>query len=134
MMASLAVRKAIQLEINIHPKTVRVFCDRARIVQVLSNLLGNAIKFANENCQIGVEVTTQPDATKFCVWDTGPGISVEHLPHLFDRYWQAKETSSLGTGLGLYIVKTLIEAHGGRVWVESELGKGSRFFFTLPAP
>lgn len=64
--------------------------------------------------------------------DDGPGIAPEHLPRVFDRFWQA-ERKPAGSGLGLYIAKGIIEAHGGRIWVESEPGKGSRFYFTLPA-
>ncbi|HLM45687.1 MAG TPA: HAMP domain-containing sensor histidine kinase, partial [Myxococcaceae bacterium] len=64
--------------------------------------------------------------------DSGPGIPRDRLPHVFDPYWQAKETARQGTGLGLYIARGIVEAHGGRLWVESEPGQGSTFFFTLP--
>ena len=72
------------------------------------------------------------DVVRFAVTDRGPGIAAEQLPHIFDRYWQVKETAQLGTGLGLAIAKGIVEAHGGRIWVESEVGKGTTFFFTLP--
>ena len=72
------------------------------------------------------------DETLFSVADTGTGIRPDELPHVFDRYWQAKETARLGTGLGLSIAEGLVEAHGGRIWVESTPGRGSTFFFTIP--
>jgi signal transduction histidine kinase len=64
--------------------------------------------------------------------DTGPGIAPAHLPHVFDRFWKAETGSKRGTGLGLYIAKSIVEAHGGRIWVESQLGQGAKFHFTLP--
>ena len=69
---------------------------------------------------------------RFAVKDTGPGIPKEQLPHLFNRYWQARKLAQEGSGLGLYIAKGIIEAHGGQLWVESQVGSGSTFFFTLP--
>ena len=69
----------------------------------------------------------------FSVADTGPGISGTELPRIFERYWQARDTAQKGTGLGLSIAKGIVEAHGGRIWVESKPGQGSTFFFTLPA-
>ena len=69
----------------------------------------------------------------FGVRDTGPGIPEENFEYLFDRYWQAQETSRLGTGLGLAIAKGIVEGHGGQIWVESKIGSGSTFYFTVPA-
>ena len=107
-------------------------CDWDRILQVFSNLIGNAIKFTSHVGEVGVRVEHKCHGEiEFCVWDTGPGIPAENIPHLFKRYWQAEKTSGMGTGLGLFIVKTIIEAHGGRIWVESALGKGAKFYFTL---
>jgi len=132
LLGPIAERKSIILEKKIPDEPLNVRCDQDRILQVLSNLLGNAIKFTAEGGRIGLEVVSRQKEIEFCVWDTGPGITKENLPQLFDRYWQAKKTARMGTGLGLYIVKTVVEAHGGRVWVESSLGNGSRFFFSLP--
>ena len=80
---------------------------------------------------MSTEVT--PRKIRFVVSDTGAGIPTEHLDFVFDRFWQVQRTARLGTGLGLAIAKGIVEAHGGRIWAESELGKGSTFQFTLPA-
>lgn len=109
-----------------------VLCDRERILQVFANLLGNAIKFTPAGRSIRVQVEIHPPEAWFLIRDSGPGIPQAQLPHLFDRFWQAKQTRRLGTGLGLSIAKAIVEAHGGRVWVESQLGAGSTFAFTLP--
>jgi signal transduction histidine kinase len=112
-----------------------VRCDRERALQVLSNLLGNAVKFTPEGGAVTCVVSTEREdegAVRFVVRDTGPGIPAAQLSRLFDRYWQARETQRLGTGLGLFIARGIVEAHGGRIWVESEVGRGSSFAFTLP--
>ena len=111
---------------------LRVYADSQRILQVLSNLLGNAARFAPPDAEIQVRAQRADDQVVFSVADSGPGIPAEHLPHIFDRFWQARRTGRHGIGLGLAIVKGIVEAHGGRVWAESELGVGSTFFFTLP--
>ncbi len=122
------------LQYSAEPETegLRVKADPQRIMQVLSNLLGNAARFAPQGAEIGVGARRSGEQVVFSVVDTGPGIPAEHLPHLFDRFWQARRTGRHGIGLGLAIVKGLVEAHGGQVWAESELGVGSTFFFTLP--
>jgi PAS domain S-box-containing protein len=107
-------------------------CDRERIVQVLTNLIGNAIKFSPPGATITVRAEPFGDELKYSVADTGPGISPEQLPHIFERFWQASETAQLGTGLGLSIARGIVEAHGGRIWAESAVGLGSTFCFTLP--
>ena len=109
-----------------------VVADRGRIFQVFSNLVGNALKFTPKGGAIDVRGRLNGDEALFTIADTGPGIPPENLPHLFDRFWQARETRRAGAGLGLYIAKGIIEAHGGRLWVESKLGAGTTFFFTLP--
>ncbi|HEX5580210.1 MAG TPA: HAMP domain-containing sensor histidine kinase, partial [Gemmatimonadaceae bacterium] len=81
---------------------------------------------------IVVHAERTEEGVRFAVRDTGPGIAPAHLPHLFDRYWQARETQQLGTGLGLFIARGVTEAHGGRMWAESRLGEGATFYFTLP--
>jgi PAS domain S-box-containing protein len=109
-----------------------VLCDRDRILQVFSNLIGNAIKFTRPGGSIQIRAEVHSTEVWFAVADSGQGISREELPLVFDRFWQAKKTARAGTGLGLSIVKGIVTAHGGRVWAESELGVGSTFIFTLP--
>jgi len=102
------------------------------VLQILSNLVGNAIKFTPEGGSIFIEAQGAGHEARFSVRDTGQGISEEELPRIFDRFWQAQRMNRAGIGLGLSIGKGLVEAHGGRLWVESKLGAGTTFFFTLP--
>ncbi len=116
------------------PETaLTVASDRERVLQVFANLIGNAIKFTPKGGQIRLLACHDTnDEVRFTVADSGPGIPAEHLEHVFDRYWQAKSTAKLGAGLGLSIAKGIVEAHGGRIWVESPPGSGAQFNFTLP--
>jgi signal transduction histidine kinase len=110
----------------------RVHADRARVLQVLSNLLGNALRYTPAGGE--VQMFARPEANGFVyveVRDTGPGVAAEDVPRLFERYWQAPRLLRAGSGLGLYIAKGIIEAHGGEIGVDSEAGKGSKFWFTL---
>ncbi|NUZ06999.1 ATP-binding protein [Piscinibacter koreensis] len=112
---------------------VEVMADPERMFQVLSNLVGNAIKFSPDGGQVTIGATARPGDCEIWVEDQGPGIDPEQLPHLFDRYWQAPGNGgSRGFGLGLYISRGIVVAHGGQIRVESTPGKGSRFLFTLP--
>jgi PAS domain S-box-containing protein len=113
-------------------KGIRVLVDQAQIIRVLHNLVGNALKFTPADGQILMEVRNSKTHVIFTVQDTGPGIADHHLPHVFDRFWQAQGTSHKGTGLGLAISKGIIEAHGGSIWAESRFGQGAKFSFTLP--
>jgi signal transduction histidine kinase len=106
--------------------------DRHRVMQVLSNLIGNAMKFTPPGGVITVHAEAWKDEMLFVVSDTGPGIPPEHIDKIFTPYWQAKRTERMGAGLGLTISKGAVESHGGRIWVESEPGKGTKFLFTLP--
>ncbi|MDB4988158.1 MAG: multi-sensor signal transduction histidine kinase [Myxococcaceae bacterium] len=106
--------------------------DRDRIYQVISNLVGNALKFSPDDSAIQLRVVPERDEVLFTVTDRGPGIEAEQLPHLFNRYWQAPRSGRKGSGLGLYIAKGIVEAHGGRIWADSKLGAGSSFSFVLP--
>lgn len=110
-----------------------VYADHHRIMQVLSNLIGNSLKFTPPGGTIRVSARPHRKGVLFSVVDTGPGIPVEHLGHIFTPYWQAKRAERLGAGLGLPIAKGIVEAHGGSIWAESEPGKGTTFYFTLPA-
>jgi PAS domain S-box-containing protein len=128
----LAETKKIGLEIRIEPELPFVACDAARIKQVLSNLLGNAIKFTPEGGRVCLTAAGQEKDILVSVSDTGPGIPAEQLPKVFDRFWQAQETRQLGSGLGLSIAKGIINAHGTKIWAESKVGSGATFFFTVP--
>jgi PAS domain S-box-containing protein len=125
-----AKRQTIQLDVP--PDLPTVAADPDRIGQVLSNLLGNAIKFTQEGGSIRLSARAFGNEVIFSVADSGPGIPAEQLSKVFDRYWQAQHAKRLGIGLGLSIAKGIVEAHGGRIWVESEPGKGSTFSFALP--
>jgi len=108
-----------------------VHVDPERIAQVVSNVVGNAIKFTPTGGTIRISAAACADGVVVVVADTGPGITADHLPHVFDRYWQSSRRNR-GAGLGLPIAKTIIEAHGGRIWAESAEGGGATFHFTLP--
>jgi signal transduction histidine kinase len=109
-----------------------VIGERDRLIQVLSNLIGNAVKFTPPRGHISVHAQLLEEIGHFSVEDTGPGIPSASLPRLFDRFWQADRTGRVGTGLGLPIAKAIVEAHGGRIWAESVLGRGTTFHFTVP--
>jgi len=109
-----------------------VYADAARIQQVLSNLVGNAVKFTPRNGRVTVCAERIDGEVRFGVIDTGPGIPPEQVPHIFGRFWQAQTSDRRGIGLGLAIAKGIVEAHNGRIWVESHVGLGSTFYFTLP--
>jgi signal transduction histidine kinase len=132
MLLPLAARKTQELICSLPPDGSRVLCDRERIHQVVSNLLGNGFKFAPEGGRVTLWAEVGSEEVTFCVQDNGPGIAKCDLPHLFDRYWQATGQKRHGLGLGLAIAKGIIQAHGTRIWAESELGKGATFRFTLP--
>ena len=102
------------------------------MLQVLSNLIGNSLKFTPPGGVVAVSAEPREREMLFTVSDTGPGVPPEHLNDIFSPYWQAKRTERLGAGLGLPIAKGIVEAHGGRIWVESEQRKGTRFYFTVP--
>jgi len=99
---------------------------------VLENLVGNAVKFTEPGGRIELGAAEREREVLFWIADTGAGIAAKDLPQVFDRFWRAPESRHRGTGLGLPIVKGIVEAHGGRVWVESTRGKGTTFFFTIP--
>lgn len=111
---------------------VSVACDVERVHRVFGNLLGNALKFCREGDTVRVEADLVGNVVRFAVIDTGPGIDPALIPNMFQPYWSAPEHSRHGMGLGLHIAKSVVEAHGGTIWVESEIGAGARFFFTLP--
>ena len=107
-------------------------CDFDRILQVLSNLIGNALKFTPEGGTITVSASIIDTAVQVSIEDTGPGIPEEKLGQIFERFAQLGSNDRRGLGLGLYISKMLIDAHGGRIWVKSKINEGSTLFFTIP--
>jgi PAS domain S-box-containing protein len=128
-----AAAKSLQLERELPAgDPLEVDCDRDRIEQVLANLVGNALKFTAAGGKIVVRAELLGAEIRISIADTGSGIAPDDLPHVFDRYWQARATARMGSGLGLAIAKGIVVAHGGRIWAESRLGSGSTFYFTLP--
>ena len=110
-----------------------VLADAARVQQVAVNLLHNAIKFTPQDGRIILKAQPQEGTILFSVQDSGIGLSAEDLPRIFERFYKVdRARATSGTGLGLAIARHLVEAHGGKIWAESELGKGSTFFFTIP--
>jgi len=127
----LASAKQIDIEANVAPDLPDVSADPDRMFEVLSNLAGNAIKFAPEHGKISLGASLVDGEVDFSVSDDGPGIPEEELPHLFERYWRGSTSNGPGVGLGLYIAKQIIEQHGGRIWAESRAGEGATFHFRL---
>ena len=124
---SIVLRAEIRAADDLH-----VICDRGRIFQVFANLIGNAIKFTPEGGSITVRVEPMGPELQFAVTDTGPGIPADAVPHVFERFWQVQKTALQGNGLGLSIASGIVEMHGGRIWLESQVGVGTTFFFTIP--
>jgi len=129
---TLAADKGLRLEVEPVAAGLSVFCDKSRVQQVLSNILGNAVKFTPASGRIALQVSAGESLAHFAVTDTGPGIAPDQLFRVFDRFWQAKDTAQAGTGLGLAICKGIVEQHHGTIRVESTIGVGTTFFFTLP--
>ena len=132
MLRPLANAAALELGCSIEGRLPQVKADAARILQVLSNLVGNAIKFTPAGGKVRLRAEPSNGEVRISVIDTGPGIPPEQLPHIFGRFWQGRSADRRGIGLGLAIAKGIVEAHGGRIWVESQVGVGSEFIFTLP--
>jgi signal transduction histidine kinase len=130
--AHLAASRGVRLEQDLPGSALTVAADRERVLQVLSNLFGNALKFTPRAGKISLTVQRRSELVEFTVTDTGPGIDLKHQPHVFERMWKYEGGGTKGTGLGLFIAKGIIDAHGGRIWVESEPPRGSSFHFTLP--
>jgi signal transduction histidine kinase len=129
-----AAHKSLALVSEVPPELPVVWADVSRVQQVLANLIGNAMKFTPFGGSITVAARPSADAVTISVRDTGPGIIERDLSHLFGRFWQVQRTARLGTGLGLFISKAIVDAHGGEIWVESKVGAGSTFSFTLRVP
>ena len=128
----LASSVSIDLRLSAATNLPDISADYDRLLQVFENLVGNAIKFTKPGGRVTLGAEARGSEVMFSVADTGPGIARSDLPHIFDRFWQASKITRRGAGLGLPIVKGIVEAHGGRVWVNSGIGEGSTFFFTIP--
>jgi signal transduction histidine kinase len=122
------------MEVQLPSPSFPLCCDRVRLIQVLSNLAGNALKFTPAGGSVTVRVAREAEQAIITVRDTGRGIAPDELPHVFDRYWRARssERATRGVGLGLAIVKGIVEGHGGTIQAESTLGQGSTFTLRLP--
>ena len=131
-MASLADEKQITLELASTPVDAQVLADADRVRQVFSNLIGNALRFTSPGGRVRVDTRLVDEKVEFSVEDTGQGIDPRDLPHVFERFYQGQRPLGRGAGLGLTIARGIVEAHGGTLGATSELGAGSRFFFTLP--
>jgi PAS domain S-box-containing protein len=128
----LAEQKNLRLACEMRTPLPRICADHDRLVQVLGNLIGNAVKFTPERGSITIEAKQRDSQVHFVVRDTGPGIPEKDLKNVFTPYWQAKKTAHMGAGLGLAIVRGIIAAHGGQVWAENAPGGGAMFTFTIP--
>jgi PAS domain S-box-containing protein len=129
-----AGEKGVLLEREPFPEGAPVPCDRERVLQVLGNLLGNAVKFCSPGDRVTLRAALEGPELHVQVEDTGPGIAEADLAHVFEPYWSANGQERRGTGLGLFISKGIVAAHRGRIWVQSAPGRGTVFHFTLPAP
>jgi signal transduction histidine kinase len=128
-----AAAKGIALTAAVAKGSLLAEFDHERVLQVLANLVSNALKFTATGGTIAIEVAPYDGRVRFAVVDTGVGIPAARLGAVFERFWQSDPMARQGLGLGLFISRYIVEAHGGRIWVESEPGKGSAFYFTLPA-
>ena len=132
----LATEREIVLQATIPESSLLVWADRDKITQILTNLIGNAVKFISTGGRVAVSATIDGEWVRVSVADNGPGIPLDEKDRIFDKFYQIADVGGAkpkGTGLGLAISKALVELHGGKIWVESELNRGSTFHFTLPA-
>lgn len=128
---SVAEAKGLCVDVEVPDGAALIRCDADRVVEVLINLIDNAIKHTPAGGAITVALERQPDLIAISVTDTGPGIDPEDVPFLFERYWKGRRDAR-GLGMGLYICRHIVEQHGGTIEVDSEVGRGSRFCFKLP--
>ena len=133
MLAPIAHAGGVKMNANVSDGLPPVEVDPARLAQVLSNLVGNAIKFTPRGGAVTLTVAREAEDVRISIADTGVGIPEADLPRVFDRFWQSRRTNRSGAGLGLTISRGIVRGHGGRIWIESEEGEGTRVHFTLPA-
>jgi signal transduction histidine kinase len=128
----IAQQKKLKIVCHIESPLPQICADHDRLLQVFGNLVGNAMKFTPERGTITLEAAHRKGTVEFRVRDNGPGIPEADVKNVFRAYWQAKKTAHMGAGLGLAIVRGIVEAHGGRVWAENAAGGGAVFKFTIP--
>jgi signal transduction histidine kinase len=127
-----AVQAGVRLMQQLPPISIIGWLDRVRVMQVLSNLVGNALNFTSAGGEVKIRVDHDNDSVRFSVRDTGTGIPAPQIPRLFERHWQSQRGRRGGLGLGLYIARNIVTAHGGTIDVSSKVGEGSTFTFTIP--
>jgi signal transduction histidine kinase len=132
MFVALAGERSIHLSSKVESGMKLAHGDKDRLIQALANLMSNAIKVTASEGRVRASVQARNGELVFDIEDTGPGIGPEELPHIFERYWRGQKAGYRGTGLGLTIAKGIVEAHGGRIWAESTVGRGSTFAFSIP--
>lgn len=132
LMQPLAKARDVRIQVDTVNPPVLAFYDRERVLRVLSNLVSNSIKFSSKGSKVVVKVRSDQKFVNISVVDTGAGIPSDQIPGIFENFWQARKTADQGAGIGLAIVKTIVEAHGGTVQVQSQLGRGTTFTFSLP--
>jgi signal transduction histidine kinase len=128
MFAAQASEKGLVIDAT-SPGGLKIACDRDRVLQVLGNLVANALRFTPREGRITLRAEQRDDVVRFEVTDTGPGVHAADLPHIFELYWNSDRK---GAGLGLYIARSLVQAHGGQIGVDTAPGRGATFFFLLP--
>jgi signal transduction histidine kinase len=128
----MAASKGIALVSRVASTLPEVYADPDRMVQVLSNLVGNALKFTPNGGSVTIDGQLDGKMVVIEIRDTGPGIAADDLPFVFDRFWQSRRTNRSGAGLGLAIARGVVLGHGGRIWIESSTGGGTTVRFTLP--
>jgi PAS domain S-box-containing protein len=128
----MATQAQLHLAADLPGSLPKADVDPDRIVQVLSNLISNAIKYTPAGGRVEVKAQADEDVVRVSVSDTGIGIADDELPRVFDRFWQSKRTNRSGAGLGLAIARGIVRAHGGRIWIESRVGAGTQVHFTIP--
>jgi two-component system phosphate regulon sensor histidine kinase PhoR len=123
------------LHLDIQVQDSKITADQVRIGQVVGNILDNAVKFSPHGGQVTIKLQEQNDEYLVSIIDQGIGVSPEYFDHIFERFYRVRNDVSRqysGIGLGLYVAKAIVEAHGGRIWLSNNQGKGSTFYFTLP--
>jgi signal transduction histidine kinase len=132
MLEPLAREKHLTFKVEASREQFNVLCDWQRVLQVFANLIGNAMKFTPAGGCITTRTELHDGVAMFSVTDTGAGIPADSQARVFERHFQAEHEAHKGSGLGLYIARGIVEAHGGRIWVDSKIGSGTTFWFTLP--